>query len=84
SRIIAEIELYWMLPHERSSLVKFPRDLCYMVDTTKLEQEKERHPAMFPDNPKATSSTSQADKLKAMDKKTLRDLQQLLSAILDD
>ncbi|OZJ05636.1 hypothetical protein BZG36_01496 [Bifiguratus adelaidae] len=84
SRIIAEIELYWMLPHERASLFKFPRDICYMVDTTKLEQEKERHPAMFPDDANATSSTSLADKLKAMDKKTLQNLQQVLSAILDD
>ncbi|OZJ06581.1 hypothetical protein BZG36_00538 [Bifiguratus adelaidae] len=35
ARIIAEIELYWMLDRERKSIASFPRDIYYIADVQK-------------------------------------------------
>ncbi|OZJ04677.1 hypothetical protein BZG36_02560 [Bifiguratus adelaidae] len=41
ARIIAHIELYWMLPHERKSSKKFPREICFFASQEKVDKDRE-------------------------------------------
>jgi len=44
ARLIAEIEVFWMLPHERTDPRLFPQDIFFEVSPAVIKQWKIDHP----------------------------------------